>query len=91
MHESVSVRNGGTRVSQHPSKNKFKTKQLVAHLKVGVGENHKLEASRGYTVRPGLSEQSFELITITRGRAYSSLVGTHALAYLLPVQKTIPI
>lgn len=56
-----------------PKTNKFKTKQQVAYLKVRVGENHKLEASLGYTVRPGLSEQSFELITITRGQAYSSL------------------
>lgn len=38
--------------------NKLKTKQLVAHLEVKVGENHKLEASLGYMVRPGLSEQT---------------------------------
>lgn len=36
-------------VNTPPKTNKFKTRQLVAHLEVKVGENHKLEASLGYS------------------------------------------
>lgn len=36
-------------VNTPPKTNKFKTRQLVAHLEVKVGENHKLEASQGYS------------------------------------------
>lgn len=62
LHECTKVCLSGTvapeSVNTPPKTNKFKTKQLVAHLEVKVGENHKLEASLGYTVRPGLSEQT---------------------------------